>query len=67
MVFKRLWRKYHALRDGVRRLHERRLQADLKPTTQAFVQVQHLVANRYSYADPTIYAMGGFTLDPYYN
>lgn len=66
-AFKRLWRRYHALRDEVCRLHGRRLLADLKPTAQAFVEVQVLVENGYSYADPTVYAMGGYTFDPYYN
>ena len=67
MAFKNLWLKYHALRDEICRSRDRRLRADLKPTAQAFVDVQILVENGYSYADPTVYAMGGYTLDPYYN
>lgn len=67
LSFKRLWLKYHALRDEICRSRDRRLRADLKPTAQAFFDVQLLVENGYSYADPTVYAMGGYTVDPYYN
>lgn len=67
LVFQRLWRSYHALRDEVDGLHDRQLRADLKPVTQAFVDVQRHVKNGYSYADPTLYASGGYALDPYYN
>lgn len=66
-AFKRLWLKYHALRDEVCRSRDRRLRTDLNPTSRAFVDVQILVENAYSYADPTVYAMGGYTIDPYYN
>lgn len=67
MAFKRLWREYHALGDEVCRSRDRRFRADLKPTARAFSEVQVLVENGYSYADPTVYAMGGYTIDPYYN
>jgi hypothetical protein len=66
-AFQRLWRSYHALRDEVYRLRDRQLQVDFKPVTQAFVHVQLDVKNGYSYADPTVYASGGYVLDPYYN
>ena len=66
-AFQRLWRSYHALRDEVYRLRERQLKVDFKPVTQAFVDVQRDVKNGYSYADPTVYASGGYVFDPYYN
>jgi hypothetical protein len=66
-AFQRLWRSYHALRDEVYRLRDRQLQVDFKPVTHAFVDVQRDVKNGYSYADPTLYASGGYVLDPYYN
>ena len=67
LAFERLWRKYHTLRDEVCGLHDERVRVDLKPTTRAFVDVQRLVKNGYSYADPNLLASGGYTLDPYYN
>jgi len=66
-AFQFLWRSYHALRDAVYRLRDRQLLVDFKPVTQAFVDVQVHVKNGYSYADPTLYASGGYLLDPYYN
>ena len=66
-AFQRLWRSYHALRDEVHRLRDRQLQVDFKPVTQAFVDVQRDVKNGYSYADPALYASGGYVFDPYYN
>jgi hypothetical protein len=66
-AFQRLWRSYQALRDEVYRLRDRQLQVDFKPVTQAFVDVQRDVKNGYSYADQTVYASGGYVLDPYYN
>jgi len=66
-AFQRLWRSYHALRDEVYGLRDRQLQVDFKSVTQAFVDVQRDVKNGYSYADPTVYASGGYVLDPYYN
>jgi hypothetical protein len=66
-TFQRLWRSYHALRDEVYRLRDRQIQVDFKPVTQAFVDVQRDVKNGYSYAYPTLYASGGYVLDPYYN
>jgi hypothetical protein len=66
-AFQRLWRSYHALRDEVYRQRDRQLQVDFEPITQAFVDVQRDVKNGYSYADPTVYASGGYALDPYYN
>ena len=66
-AFQRLWRSYHALRGEVYRLRDRQLQVDFKPVTQAFVDVQLDVKNGYSYADPTVYASGGYVFDPYYN
>jgi hypothetical protein len=67
LAYKRLWRSYHTLRDEVYRSRDRQAQADLKPVTRAFVDVEVLVKNGYSYADPTLYASGGYTFDPYYN
>ena len=67
LAFKRLWRSYHTLRQEVYRSRDRQAEVDLKPVTRAFNDVQLLVKNGYSYADPTVYASGGYTLDPYYN
>jgi hypothetical protein len=67
LAYKRLWRSYHTLRDEVDRSRDRQARADLKPVTRAFVDVELLVKNGYSYADPTVYASGGYTFDPYYN
>jgi hypothetical protein len=61
--FHELWRGYHALRDHVRGSDSRHL----KPVNEAFVDVQLIAKNGYSYADPTVYALGGYLLDPYYN
>jgi hypothetical protein len=66
-AYEHLWRSYHALRDEVDRLHSRQARADLKPVTEAFVDVQRIVKNAYSYADSTVYASGGYQFDPYYN
>jgi hypothetical protein len=35
--------------------------------TEAFVDVQRIVKNGYSYADSALYASGGYQFDPYYN
>jgi hypothetical protein len=67
LAFKRLWHSYHTLRDEIYRLQDRQLRMDLIPTTHAFVDVQRHVETGYSHADPTIYASGGYTFDPYYN
>jgi len=67
LAYERLWRKYHTLRDEVCGLRDRQVQGDLKPLKQAFVDVQRLVKNGYSYADPGLLASGGYVLDPYYN
>jgi hypothetical protein len=66
-AFRHLWRTYHTLRDEVYRPRDRQLQVDFKPVTQAFVDVQRDVKNGYSYADPSLYASGGYVFDPYYN
>jgi hypothetical protein len=66
-AFQRLWHTYHTLRDEVYRPRDRQLQVDFKPVTQAFVDVQRDVKNGYSYADPSVYASGGYVFDPYYN
>jgi len=66
-AFEHLWRSYHALRDEVFRLPSRQARADLKPVTEAFVDVQRIVKNGYSYADSALYASGGYQFDPYYN
>lgn len=65
--FERLWRSYHTLRDEVDRSRDRQARSGLKPVTRSFIDVQLHVKNGYSYADPTVYASGGYTLDPYYN
>jgi len=67
LAFECLWLSYHTLRDEVNRSPNRQGQADLKPVTRAFIDVQRHVKNGYSYADPALYASGGYTLDPYYN
>jgi hypothetical protein len=67
LEFKRLWHSYHTLRDEIYRLHDPQLRMDLMPTTHAFVDVQRHVETGYSHADPTVYASGGYTFDPYYN
>jgi hypothetical protein len=67
LAFERLWREYYTLREEVCASHDRQIQFDLKPTRQAFVDVQRLVKNGYSYADPGLLASGGYILDPYYN
>ena len=66
-AFEHLWRSYHALSDGVSRLHSRQARADLRPVMEAFVDVQRIVKNGYSYADSAVYASGGYQFDPYYN
>lgn len=66
-AFQQLWRRYHALRDAVIRSHDPSARADLKPVDRSFVRVQRIVKNAYSYADTTVYASGGYVLDPYYN
>jgi hypothetical protein len=66
-AFEHLWHSYHALRDEVLSLHSRQARADLKPVTEAFVDVQRVVKNGYSYADSALYASGGYQFDPYYN
>jgi hypothetical protein len=66
-AFEHLWRSYRALRDEVFRLHSRQARADLQPVTEAFVDVQRIVKNGYSYADSSLYASGGYQFDPYYN
>jgi hypothetical protein len=65
-AFEHLWRSYQALRDEAC-LHSRQARADLKPVTEAFVDVQRIVKNGYSYADSALYASGGYQFDPYYN
>jgi hypothetical protein len=65
--YKQLWRGYHALRDAVARSHQRQARVDLKPVSKAFVKVQRIAKNGYSYADSTVYALGGYYLNPYYN
>jgi hypothetical protein len=67
LAFERLWRSYHTLRDEVDRSPDRQARSELKSVTRTFIDVQRQVKNAYSYADPTVYASGGYTLDPYYN
>ena len=67
LAFERLWRSYHSLRDEVDRSRDRQARAELRPVTRTFIDVQRYVKNGYSYADPTVYASGGYTFDPYYN
>ena len=66
-AFKRVWRGYQALRGEIDRSGDRQFRPDLKPITQAFIEVQRNVRNRYSYADPALYANGAYVFDPYYN
>ncbi len=66
-AFKRVWRGYQALRGEIYRSDDRQFRPDLKPITQAFIDVQRNVRNRYSYADPALYANGAYFFDPYYN
>jgi hypothetical protein len=66
-TFQELWRDYRALRDGVAHSHAPQARADLKPVSEAFVDVQRIVKNGYSYADSTVFASGRYVLDPYYN
>jgi hypothetical protein len=66
-AFEHLWRSYHALRDQIDRLHSRQARAHLKSVTEAFVDVQRIVKNGYSYADGALYSSGGYQFDPYYN
>lgn len=67
LAFEELWRSYHRLRHEVHRSHSPQARADFKPVTEAFVQVQRIVRNGYSYADTAVYARGGYYLDPFYN
>jgi hypothetical protein len=67
LAFQGLWRSYRALRDETYHLSDSDARARLKPVTEAFVAVQRHVITGYSHADPTLYASGGYTLDPYYN
>jgi hypothetical protein len=67
LAFEHLWRSYHALRDEVDRLRSRHARAALSSVTEAFVDVQRIVKNGYSYADTALYASGGYQFDPYYN
>lgn len=67
LAFERLWRSYHTLRDEVSRSRDHQARDELKPVTRKFIDVQRDVKNGYSYADPTVYASGGYTFDPYYN
>jgi hypothetical protein len=67
VAFQGLWRSYRLLRDDVYHLRDDQLRADFKSVTQAFVDVQIQVKNGYSYADPAVYASGGYLLEPYYN
>lgn len=67
LAFEQLWRSYHALRDEVDRLRSRQARAGLNSVTEAFVDVQRIVKNGYSYADSALYASGGYQFDPYYN
>lgn len=66
-AFHRLWGSYHKLRHEVDRLRDRQLQAEFKPTKEAFVDLQQHVKAWYSHADHGLYARGGYLLDPYYN
>ncbi len=66
-AFQRLWRSYHALREGICRSADRPVRASLNPVAEAFKDVQRNVITGYSYADPALYASGGYAHDPYYN
>jgi hypothetical protein len=65
--FERLWHSYQKLRYEVSRSGDRQLQADLKPATEAFTDIQQHVKQWYSDADHALYGRGGYVLDPYYN
>jgi hypothetical protein len=67
LAFQSLWRSYRALRDETYHLRDDRARTQLQPVTEAFVGVQRNVISGYSHADPTLYASGGYLLDPYYN
>jgi hypothetical protein len=66
LAFQSLWRSYRALRHDTS-LRDADARAQLKPVTEAFTGVQRQVITGYSHADPTLYASGGYWLDPYYN
>jgi hypothetical protein len=66
LAFQRLWRSYRALRDETS-LRDDDARTRLQPVTEAFTGVQRQVISGYSHADPTLYASGGYVLDPYYN
>jgi hypothetical protein len=66
LAFQRLWRSYRALRDDTS-LRDEDARTRLQPVTDAFIGVQRQVISGYSHADPTLYASGGYVLDPYYN
>ena len=67
LEYERLWRRYHKLDYEVARSRDRSLQAEWRSVTAAFVDVREHVRARYSYADPDLYARGGYVHDPYYN
>jgi hypothetical protein len=66
-AYKRLWHSYHTLLDQIDDSDDPHLPSELQPAKQAFDAVQIHVKNGYSYADPDLYASGGYYLDPYYN
>jgi hypothetical protein len=66
-AYEDLWRSYHVLLDHAERGQDPRTRPDLGPVKDAFVDVQRLVKNGYSGVDGTVYARGGYVLDPYYN
>jgi hypothetical protein len=66
-AFQDLWRSYHRLLEQAESARGHQARRDLKPVKQAFVDVQRIVRNGYSSADSTVYARGGYVLDPYYN
>jgi len=67
LEYERLWRRYHKLDYEVARSRDQSLRAEWRSVTAAFVDVQRQVIARYSYADPDLYARGGYVHDPYYN
>ena len=67
LEYERLWRRYHKLDYEVARSRDRSLQAEWRSVTAAFADVREQVRARYSYADPDLYARGGYVHDPYYN
>ena len=67
LAFEELWRRYQTLRQEINRNQSPRAQADFRPVTEAFVEVQRVVRNGYSYADTALYARGGYYFDPFYN